>query len=248
MNRPLSFFSVYGALAVAVTSSIQAQERSDFYIREEIPLPPGEVMELGSIALMPDQKIAVTSRRGDLWICTGAYGSDLKQVSWTKFAEGLHEPLGMFWKDGWLYLTQRPEVTRIKDSDGDGKADTFETINSDWGIKGDYHEYIFGSDPDKNGDIWTVLCLTGSFTAESPYRGWALRITPKGEMIPTCDSFSGRDRIQCGGRCFLHGQPRAMERILIAEVAQAGLVSGESAGQQVLRRHEGYRAAAGGAE
>lgn len=163
-----------------------AQQQSDFYIREEIPLPPGEVMELGSIALMPDQKIAVTSRRGDLWICTGAYGSDLKQVTWSKFAEGLHEPLGMFWKDGWLYLTQRPEVTRIKDSDGDGKADTFETINSDWGIKGDYHEYTFGSDPDKNGDIWTVLCLTGSFTADSPYRGWALRITPKGEMIPTC--------------------------------------------------------------
>jgi glucose/arabinose dehydrogenase len=174
------------ALLFASPAIVAAQQQSDFYTREEIPLPAGEVMELGSIALMPDQKIAVTSRRGDLWICTGAYGSDLKQVSWSKFAEGLHEPLGMFWKDGWLYLTQRPEVTRIRDSDGDGKADTFETINSDWGIKGDYHEYIFGSDPDKNGDIWTVLCLTGSFTAESPYRGWALRITPKGEMIPTC--------------------------------------------------------------
>ena len=177
---------IAGGLLFASVAMAGAQQQSDFYIREEIPLPPGEVMELGSIALMPDQKIAVTSRRGDLWICTGAYGSDLKQVTWSKFAEGLHEPLGMFWKDGWLYLTQRPEVTRIKDSDGDGKADTFETINSDWGIKGDYHEYTFGSDPDKNGDIWTVLCLTGSFTAESPYRGWALRITPKGEMIPTC--------------------------------------------------------------
>jgi glucose/arabinose dehydrogenase len=175
-----------GGLLFASMAMAGAQQQSDFYKREEIPLPPGEVMELGSIALMPDQKIAVTSRRGDLWICTGAYGSDLTNVTWSKFAEGLHEPLGMFWKDGWLYLTQRPEVTRIKDSDGDGTADTFETINSDWGIKGDYHEYTFGSDPDKNGDIWTVLCLTGSFTAESPYRGWAMRITPKGEMIPTC--------------------------------------------------------------
>jgi glucose/arabinose dehydrogenase len=177
---------IVGGLLFASMAMAGAQQQSDFYKREEIPLPPGEVMELGSIALMPDQKIAVTSRRGDLWICTGAYGSDLTKVTWSKFAEGLHEPLGMFWKDGWLYLTQRPEVTRIKDSDGDGKADTFETINSDWGIKGDYHEYTFGSDPDKNGDIWTVLCLTGSFTADSPYRGWAMRITPKGEMIPTC--------------------------------------------------------------
>ncbi len=163
-----------------------AASQSDFYTRQEIPLPPGEVMEIGSIALMPDQKVAVTTRRGDLWICSGAYGDDLSKVSWKKFAQGLHEPLGMFWKDGSLYLTQRPEVSRIKDSDGDGIADTFETIGGGWGIKGDYHEYAFGSTPDKNGDVWVVLCLTGSFTAESDWRGWCVRVTPDGKMIPTC--------------------------------------------------------------
>ncbi|RYD20267.1 MAG: hypothetical protein EOP88_15750 [Verrucomicrobiaceae bacterium] len=163
-----------------------AATQSDFYTREEIPLPPGEVMEIGSIALMPDQKVAVTTRRGDLWICTGAYGEDLSKVTWKKFAQNLHEPLGMFWKDGALWLTQRPEVSKIKDTDNDGVADTFETICSDWGIKGDYHEYAFGSAPDKNGDIWVVLCLTGSFTAESDWRGWCVRVTPEGKMIPTC--------------------------------------------------------------
>ncbi len=174
-------------LTFALTATLgHAAQQSDFYTREEIPFPPGEVMEVSSIALMPDQKLAVATRRGDLWICTGAYGSDLSQVTWKKFARDLHEPLGMFWKDGSLFLTQRPEVTRITDSDKDGTADTFETICSDWGIKGDYHEYAFGSTPDKNGDIWVALCLTGSFTAESDWRGWALRVTPDGKMIPTC--------------------------------------------------------------
>ncbi len=163
-----------------------AATQSDFYLRQEIPLPPGEVMEIGSIALMPEQKIAVTTRRGDLWICSGAYADDLTKVTWKKFAENLHEPLGMFWKAGWLYLTQRPEVTRIKDSTNRGVADTFETVCSDWGINGNYHEYAFGSEPDKKGDIWVVLCLTGSFTADSDWRGWCLRITPEGKMIPTC--------------------------------------------------------------
>ena len=181
MFRPIPFVC-FSALLI---HSASAQKQSDYYVREEIPLPKGEVMEIGSIALMPDRKIAVTSRRGDLWICTGAYDDDLSKVTWKRFTEGLHEPLGMFWKDGWLYLTQRPEVTRLKDSDGDGRADTFETISSDWSIKSDYHEFAFGSEPDKNGDIWVALCLTGSFTAEAPFRGWCVRITPDGKMIPT---------------------------------------------------------------
>jgi hypothetical protein len=162
-----------------------AAQTSDFYLREEIPLPPGEVMEIGSIALMPEQQIAVTTRRGDLWICSGAYADDLSQVTWKKFAQNLHEPLGMFWKDGALFLTQRPEVTKITDADSDGLADTFETICSDWGISGDYHEYAFGSEPDKNGDIWIVLCLTGSSGAAADWRGWCVRVTPDGKMIPT---------------------------------------------------------------
>ncbi len=173
-------------LSFLTATLAHAATQSDFYLRQEIPLPPGEVMEIGSIALMPNQQVAVATRRGDLWICSGAYGDDLKKVTWKKFAQGLHEPFGMFYKDGALSLTQRPEVSRIKDTDGDGLADSFETICSDWGIKGDYHEYAFGSTPDKDGNIWVLLCLTGSVNAESNWRGWCVRVTPDGKMIPTC--------------------------------------------------------------
>lgn len=173
------------SLALTATAFAQ-QKQSDFYTREEIPLPKGEIMEIGSIALMPEEKIAVTSRRGDVWICEGAYGSDLSKVTWKKFASGLHEPLGMYYQDGSLFLTQRGEFTRLHDSNKDGEADNHETINSGWGINGDYHEYAFGSRPDKNGDVWVTLCLTGSWDAFSDWRGWTVRITPEGEMIPTC--------------------------------------------------------------
>lgn len=172
-----------------LTASISAafsQNQSDYYLREEIPLPKGEIMEISSIALMPDEKVAVATRRGDVWICEGAYGDDLSKVTWKKFTHGLHEPLGMYYQKGSLFLTQRPELSRIEDTDGDGTADVFETINSDWGINGDYHEYAFGTSPDKNGDVWITLCLTGSFHAKSNWRGWTVRITPDGKMIPTC--------------------------------------------------------------
>jgi hypothetical protein len=179
----MKFFSLYLSTALA---AFAAPQQSDFYQRQEIPLPPGEIMEIGSVALLPEQKVAVATRRGDIWICEGAYGEDLGKVTWKKFAQGQHEPFGMFWKDGWLWMTQRPEVSRIKDSDGDGVADTFETICDDWGINGDYHEYAFGTEPDKEGNIWITLCLTGSGGANSDWRGWAVRVTPEGKMIPTC--------------------------------------------------------------
>ena len=165
----------------------ESEARQDeFYDRVEIPTPVGEVCEVSSIALMPGKKVAIGTRRGDVWIAEGAYDADLSKIKWTKFASSLHEPLGMFWKDGSIFATNRPELSRLTDTDGDGKADRFDSICSKWGINGDYHEYAFGSEPDRNGDVWVVLCLSGSFHAHSPWRGWCVRVTPEGKMIPTC--------------------------------------------------------------
>ena len=104
---------------------------------------------------------------------------------WQRFAHGLHEVLGLAWRDGWLYVTQRPEVSRLRDTSGDGVADDYETVSAGWGVSGDYHEYAFGSKFDREGNLWVVLCLTGSFDSKVPFRGWAVRVTPDGRMIPT---------------------------------------------------------------
>lgn len=157
---------------------------AEYYRTETIPLPEGEVIEVSSIALMPDQKVAISGRRGSIWVATGCYDDDVSQVRWTRFAQGLHEPLGMHWKDGSLYVQQRSEYTRATDTDGDGKADNFENICDDWGTSGNYHEYVFGSTPDRNGDVWAILCLTGSGGYAADFRGWGLRITPDGQMYP----------------------------------------------------------------
>lgn len=172
------------ALLFTLTGFVGAAQE-DYYVREEIPTPPTVVFEASSIAIMPGKKVAVATRRGDVWVVEGAYGEDLSKVKWTRYAEGLHEPLGMYYKEGSLFLVQRPEFTKLTDVDGDGRADRFETINQDWGINGDYHEFAFGSEPDKKGDVWMVLCLTGSANADSDWRGWCMRLTPEGKMVPT---------------------------------------------------------------
>ncbi len=164
--------------------------QADFWRIEPVPLPPDVVMEVGAIEWIPGRdggpdRLAVATRRGEIWMATAAEGEPAGVV-WRRFAEGLHEVLGLAWRDGWLYVTQRCEVSRLKDETGDGAADVFETVSDGWGINGDYHEYAFGSKFDREGRIWVVLCLTGSFTSEGLFRGWCLRIGERGELTPTC--------------------------------------------------------------
>lgn len=158
----------------------------DFYPIQSFTIPEGEVIEPGGFQLMPDGKMAVCSRRGEIWMIEKPFAEDASHSRLTRFAHGLHEPLGLAFKEGWLYTIQRGELTRIRDEDGDGVADQFETVCDDWSISGDYHEYAFLSKFDRDGNLWAPFCLTGSFSSEVPYRGWCVRITPEGKMIPTC--------------------------------------------------------------
>lgn len=128
---------------------------------------------------------ALGTRRGEIWTVSGAAGDPAK-VKYQQYAAGQHEVMGLAWKDGSLFTTNRYEVARLKDEDGDGRADTFDTVPDKWGVSGDYYEYSFGSRFDKKGDLWIVLCPTGSFTSEIDFRGWALRVKPDGTLVPTC--------------------------------------------------------------
>ncbi len=176
------FFSLLLPLGTAAAA---APVESDYYPIQPLPNPDGMVLEVGALTHTPDGQIFAATRRGEVFRISNALGSSVDDAKISRFASGLHECLGLAWKDGALHVTQRPEVTRLVDENNDGRADLFETVSDDFGLSGDYHEYAFGSEFDRNGDLWIALCLTGSFTSQTEYRGWALRITPEGSTIPT---------------------------------------------------------------
>lgn len=158
----------------------------EYYVIETVPVPEGVVLEAGAIEMMDDGRLAVSSRRGDVYMFHKPLQKDPSKITSKLYMEGLHEVLGLAEKDGWLYVTQRGEVSRLKDLDQDGLADIVETVSDGWEINGDYHEYAFGSKFDRDGNIWVVLCLTGSFSSNNQYRGWCLRVGADGKTIPTC--------------------------------------------------------------
>jgi glucose/arabinose dehydrogenase len=158
---------------------------ADFYPINRFETPKEAVLEVGGFQYMPDGRMALCTRRGEIWMIRDPLAKQVAAGQFERFAHGLHEPLGLAYRDGWLYATQRSDVSRFRDTDGDGLADEFEVVNDGWEISGDYHEYAFGSKFDPQGNLWIVLCLTGSFDSNCRYRGWCVRITPEGKFVPT---------------------------------------------------------------
>tara|TARA_R110002073_G_scaffold60209_8_gene151207 strand:- start:1193 stop:2665 length:1473 start_codon:yes stop_codon:yes gene_type:complete len=174
---------------LCVTPFVAAEDlpkESDYYVITTFEAPLDETIEACGFQLLEDGRLAVCSRRGDIFAISDPFAKDVSASQFKLYARGLHEPLSLASRDGWLYAVQRPEVTRMKDTDGDGAADVFETYADGWGISSDYHEYAFGSKFDQDGNLIVTLCLTGSFSSKVPYRGWAMKITPEGETIPFC--------------------------------------------------------------
>jgi hypothetical protein len=180
--------NIFFLLLICLTSTLSAADpvESDYYHITSFIAPDNTVLEVGAFDMLKSGELALSTRRGEVWTIKDPLTTTPSASQFHRFAHGLHEVLGLDEKDGWLYITQRCDVSRIKDTNNDGLADVFEVINGDWGITGDYHEYAFGSKFDKQGNIWVPLCLTGSFNSNAPYRGWCVRITPEGKMIPTC--------------------------------------------------------------
>ena len=172
--RMKRLFPLFTALCSPLLLAADPVE-ADYYKITTFETPKETALEVGSIDLMPDGRLTLGTRRGEIWIVSGAGSSDPSAVSYKLFASGMHEVLGIAYnpKDKCLYATTRYEITRLKDLDGDGRADVFDNVNDSWGVSGDYHEYAIGSRFDKAGDLWVTLCLTGSFSSAVPFRGWA---------------------------------------------------------------------------
>ena len=182
-----------GALVLAglfAFSLTQEAEESDYYqietfSTEELP------MEVGAMTLMSDGNLLVGTRRGDVYVLENPYGNPASAV-FRPWARGLAQPLGFLEHNGWIYTAQRGELTRIKDSNGDGKADIFETVCDAWDISGNYHEYNFGPRMDKEGFMWITLNkpfggqpYADPEVKQAHWRGWAGRVNPEtGEMSP----------------------------------------------------------------
>jgi len=143
---------------------------SDFYRIDTLPTPEGVDGQVGALAVLPDGRLAVGFHRGEVAFY------DFERDVWTIFARGLHEPLGLVAvSEREVLVMQRPELTRLVDTDGDGSADHFETVWDGFGLSGNYHEFAYGPVVAADGGLFVSLNLasTGAGVTEEIRGPWA---------------------------------------------------------------------------
>ncbi|WP_025145097.1 membrane protein [Pedobacter jeongneungensis] len=175
-------------------SAVFAQEtpkEEDFFKINKVRVPEGPILEVGGLITMPNGDLAISTRRGEVFIVENPTSA---KPYWRRFAYGLHEILGIAYKNGALYVAQRGELTKLVDKDQDGKADVYETIYA-WPLSGHYHEYSFGPKLMPDGTFMVTANVAFGdeewWRAESrvPMRGWAMNITEDGKMSPYAAGF-----------------------------------------------------------
>ncbi len=151
-----------------------------------------QLFEPTAIAVAKNGTVVVGTRTAGIW--------RIRNQKWELFAEGTYECLGLVIEDDagdTIVIGQKPELTRLRDVDHDGRADEFLTVCDDFGFHGNYHEYTHGPVRDAAGNYYFALnlCHTenerASYRAGGPYmgsmggfRGWCCRVTPAGVFEP----------------------------------------------------------------
>lgn len=138
--------------AAVAQEGAQQDPWTDAFTFDRVAIPPGVDPQIGGLDTAPSGRLAMCFHRGEVFFYDPAGGT------WSQFAEGLHEPLGLLVEDDrTLLVMQRCELTRLRDTDGDGRADEYETVYDTFGMSGNYHEFGFGPARDADGYLYVSL-------------------------------------------------------------------------------------------
>ena len=172
---------------IVLSSSImakKAESEDDFYKIQTLPIPEGIFLEIGGMAVLPDGRLAVCTRRGEVWMISNPYMFGGKPT-YKLIAEGLHEPLGLNFIDSKLWTTQRGEVTILHDDNKDETIDRYQRFYS-WPLSGNYHQYSYGPVLMPDGKMLFTLNLDwiGRGASQSKWRGWMFKLDKEANMEP----------------------------------------------------------------
>ncbi len=142
--------------------------------------PPGFEPQVSGIAWRPDGKMVLSTwggsdtLAGEVYLVENVTGrTGPGTVKYRRLAGGLKEPMGIAVVDGMVYVSQKHELTELRDTDGDEVLDTRRTVAT-WPFGGNFHEFAFGL-LHKGGNFYLNLSVSinlgGATTDPQPVGG-----------------------------------------------------------------------------
>jgi len=98
----------------------------------------------------------VWSVRGFAWDPLSRPDSSSPRATWRRFASGLHHVLGIVVEDDQVFVLGRDQITRLRDTDGDGEADYYESFSRAYVTSPAGHDFICGLQRDRAGRFYTA--------------------------------------------------------------------------------------------
>ncbi|HSC67357.1 MAG TPA: hypothetical protein VLC79_06695 [Cellvibrio sp.] len=150
-----------------------------------------QLFEALGLALTADNTTVIATRTAGIW--------RMVKGEWRLFAEGTFDSLGLLVEDkkGFTVIAgQKAELTRIRDTNGDGIADSYETLFDAHSYHGNYHSYMHGPVRGSDGAYYININLAdgndgSTYKAGGKYMGsnggfagWNIRVEPNGKFTP----------------------------------------------------------------
>ncbi|MDF1811135.1 MAG: hypothetical protein P1V20_02945 [Verrucomicrobiales bacterium] len=104
---------------------------------EEMALPMENPWQrnvrLSAFGFFKNGDAAISTFDGDVWIVNNLNfgdGGNESATTWSRFASGLHEPIGLEIVDDEIYVFSRNGIIRLLDTNNDGEADFYENFSN----------------------------------------------------------------------------------------------------------------------
>ena len=145
-------------------------------------------MKFSGIDFMKDRDAAVMcTTDGDVWKVVGLT-SEKGTLLWKRIASGLFQPLGIKVLSEKVYVTCRDQIVLLRDLNGDGETDYYESFNHDHQVTDHFHEFAMGLQADKEGNLYYAKSGRHAREALIPQHGTLLKVSKDGsrtEIIAT---------------------------------------------------------------
>jgi cytochrome c5 len=178
--------------AEVLTTPIIRGDDQDAYAVDVLTLPQdnpwnSRMRPTGIDFLDGGDEALVSTIDGEVWRLEGITQPE-GEIRWHRIATGLFQPLGVKYHNGAIYVGCRDQIVVLRDLNGDGETDFYESFNSDHQVTEHFHEFAMGLQTDDAGNFYYAKSARHARTALVPQHGTLIRVSPDGsdsEIVAT---------------------------------------------------------------